>query len=1115
MRIFFPALSAAILSSTALADVNYVDFNSTSGLNFMGNAYATGGRVRLTDDSLSQAGAIWFATPQLITSPFEMECVFRWVGGSPGADGFAFVIQNTSAFQIGGPGCELAYDGILNGVAIEIDNWSNTSCNGPLVSDPGSTHVSVHTSGASGLSVSESTSLGSTTVIPNVEDGADHTLRVEYTPGTLDVFIDNLVTPVLSVPLDLDGTLFLTDGTAFVGFTAGTGGASQRHEVASWSFTENTGTPTGNNSPAIPVINEPSSPGQTLNPFDVHMEIGAFTDADVGDSHACTDWEIWSTSPVERVWFSSCATGPESVHAHLGDGVFMGAQSGETSLAGSTSYELRVRVSDDSGDPVTQWSQRATIPFTTGAKSSTFPLEVDDVLSSPEPRWTTTARADVILAGGGSPPSIRLENANSELLFTISGFDGVTNLFIDEPELHDHEAVRVVLEGGATGLVLAESTLTFVDYECETHRVLLPAINLSAGQSLYLWVSQDGSTYSGNAGQTAPDFTTLARGQDFPWVTAPGYEIDVFATDFQLPVNIAFIPNAGTGPNDPFFYVTELYGKIRVVDRSGNVSDYATNLIDFMQTGAFPGSGEQGLTGITVDPATGDVYAALLYDSQMFPGIHYPRVDRFTSNDGGLTAATQTTILDMVGESQGQSHQISHLEIHPDGKLRVSMGDGFAASTAQNIHSFRGKILRVNLDGTAPTDNPFYDAGDGITGRDYTWVLGIRNAFGGRYRHTDSSYYIVENGPSIDRIARLSTGLNMGWTGSDASMFTNALHNWIPAVGPVNIAFTEPQVFNGSGFPPSAQGRAFITESGPTYASGPQVQGKRISQWTFDMSGDPVLDPEHPFLVNYVGSGRATAVALAAGPDGLYFSELYSDTDNSPTLPGARILRVRFVGGVDCNGNDTPDVCDIASGTSADVNGDGIPDECGMGASLCTGDGGDQAGCTDCPCGNNASPGTIGGCLNSAGTATRLFATGSPSVSLPSGSSDDLRFALGEAPASAFCVLSSGDSVAPTNAMNPCFGADSGVQSALFDGLRCSVVNTRRHGGRSADSNGEVGTTNNPWGGEAAPPAGIAANAGFAAGQTRYYQVTHRDDPLLVCNRGLNTSQAIQVIHTP
>lgn len=184
--------------------------------------------------------------------------------------------------------------------------------------------------------------------------------------------------------------------------------------------------------------------------------------------------------------------------------------------------------------------------------------------------------------------------------------------------------------------------------------------------------------------------------------------------------------------------------------------------------------------------------------------------------------------------------------------------------------------------------------------------------------------------------------------------------------------------------------------------------------------------------------------------------------------------------------------------------------------SLCDGDGGNQAGCTNCPCSNNAPVGTIGGCLNSAGTGARLAASGDTSASLGSGSTTDLRFTLHEAVPGAFAVLLSGDSLAPTNAANPCFGLGTGTQAASLDGLRCVLQNIRRHGGRAVDSNGEVGVTNSPWGGEAAPAAGIAhaGGANFMAGQTRFFQAYYREDQTQVCMRGINTSQALCVEFT-
>ena len=377
-------------------------------------------------------------------------------------------------------------------------------------------------------------------------------------------------------------------------------------------------------------------------------------------------------------------------------------------------------------------------------------------------------------------------------------------------------------------------------------------------------------------------------------VLQPGFRIEEFASGFRLPVNIAFIPNATGNPDEPLFYVTELYGTIKVVLGNGTVIDYATGLLNFNPTGDFPGSGEQGLTGIVVEPASGDVFASLLYEAEE-PGLpHYPRVIRLHSADGGFTAATQTTVLDMAGEAQGESHQISNLTIGPDGKLYVHMGDGFVAATARDLNSFRGKILRMNLDGSAPSDNPFFDAADGIGARDYVWAYGFRNPFGGAWRASDATHYEVENGPSVDRLARVSAGTDYLWDGSDDSMRQLALFNWEPAHAPVNITFVQEGTFHFSGFPEDKADRAFVSESGPTFADGPQERGKRISEFEIAPGGGVTSGPTP--LVQYNGSGKSSVAALAAGFNGLYFSELYTEDSPDPTFPGARIFRVRFTG---------------------------------------------------------------------------------------------------------------------------------------------------------------------------------------------------------------------------
>jgi glucose/arabinose dehydrogenase len=554
---------------------------------------------------------------------------------------------------------------------------------------------------------------------------------------------------------------------------------------------------------------------------------------------------------------------------------------------------LRVRHRDNAG----LWSAFAERLFQTGSPTQIFPLALEDVANSPEPSLIDEAGVELIFSAGAF---FRLESSDKDLLLSIRGQDDSRTIIDNPPALANHAPVRAVISGGNTQLLLRTFRLTFADGDGVDHTIYFPSLNPAASQQIYFWISENGSSYLGDATQTTPDLSRLAQGAPVPWsITPPGYKVEIVAKGFQLPVNIAFKPNAGNQPKDPYFYVTELYGTIKVVTRDGTVSDYASNLLNFNPTGAFPGSGEQGLSGIAIEPITGDIFASGLYADPAPNGPHFPKVVRFHSNDGGLTAATQTTILAMPGESQGQSHFISTLTLGPDGKLYVNMGDGFDASTALNLNSFRGKILRVNLDGTAPADNPFYNAAGGISARDYVYAYGFRNPFGGAWRAADGSLYEVENGPDMnDRFAKVSAGGNYGWNGTGASMTINAIYNWMQTHAPVNIAFVQSQTFGGSGFPLEKMDHAFVTESGGTWATGPQRNGKRIVAFGLDAAGKLLSGPTT--LVEYTGSGKASASAIAAGPDGLYFADLYKDLDyQTPIDRGANILRVKFVGRAD------------------------------------------------------------------------------------------------------------------------------------------------------------------------------------------------------------------------
>jgi glucose/arabinose dehydrogenase len=442
---------------------------------------------------------------------------------------------------------------------------------------------------------------------------------------------------------------------------------------------------------------------------------------------------------------------------------------------------------------------------------------------------------------------------------------------------------------------------------------------------------------------TAAGWVALQPGykvQELPFAFDPGEET------WALPTNIAFVPESrrGTRPTDPLLYVTELWGRIRVVTNDYHVHTYASGLLNYDPTGNFGGSGENGVTGIVVDPSNGDVFAAMLYDDKTDSTSNtFPKVTRFTSTDGGihavdtdsaLTGTQGTDVLKMKNEPMRQSHIVSNLTFGPDDKLYVHVGDGFDQTRGQNDLSFRGKVLRMNRNGSAPTDNPHYAAADrGSDGlpdaEDYWFAKGLRNPFGGGWRDanpaagTPAQHFIVENGPSRDRFTMLVRDRNYLYDGSNASMsnyniawsetgtFEAGQPDWEPSPAPVNISFVQPSTWSGSNFPASKQGHAFVTLSGSTHLKGPQLgrAAKSIQEWVIDPDGTRHVpaagEPANPrLLVQYQGAGYSTAAALAAGPNGLYFSTLYPEAagatdDPTPQLPGAKVLRVVYVGVAD------------------------------------------------------------------------------------------------------------------------------------------------------------------------------------------------------------------------
>ncbi|MDQ7065075.1 MAG: PQQ-dependent sugar dehydrogenase [candidate division KSB1 bacterium] len=414
---------------------------------------------------------------------------------------------------------------------------------------------------------------------------------------------------------------------------------------------------------------------------------------------------------------------------------------------------------------------------------------------------------------------------------------------------------------------------------------LPPGLNLDSGSGYIAGVPSSEGTYDftlrvsdsqSPAASVEQTYRIIIRNTQNKWSVPDGFEIQPVVTDLHLPVNIAFVPNPGPRPQDPYFYVTLLYGDIVMVQRNFETTLYATDLLNFNPTGEFAGSGELGVTGIVVDPLTGDVFASMVYDSA---GQKYGKVVRFHSEDGGRTAATQTAILTAIPAAV--SHQVHALTIGPDGKLYLNTGDGSHPHSAPELDDLRGKILRMNLDGSMPPDNPFPGT--------YIYAKGFRNPFGAAWRPDDGFLYISDNGQKTDdRLVKVYPGEDYGWRLQNPDLTTGAIYLWNPVVSPVEMDFCV-----NTAFPPQYEGDLFVGWAGIPYLSGQNPVGKKIERFKLDAHGQVI---ENEIFIEYIGSGRATVVGVAFGPDGLYFTDLFGENgfDYKGRVRG-NVYRVRWV----------------------------------------------------------------------------------------------------------------------------------------------------------------------------------------------------------------------------
>lgn len=199
------------------------------------------------------------------------------------------------------------------------------------------------------------------------------------------------------------------------------------------------------------------------------------------------------------------------------------------------------------------------------------------------------------------------------------------------------------------------------------------------------------------------------------------------------------------GPDNDF-WVTERHGLLSRIDPTTGEKRVLLDLRDSVST-----SIENGMLGFVMHPR---------FDQQPYIWVGYVRkgdtsairtVARYTLRNDSLVEPVRILEIDTAGDI----HQGSRMMITPDDKLFITMGDGNWSEKAQDTFSLRGKLLRYELDGSVPVDNP-------VPGNPL-WTMGHRNQQGITML-PDGRIFTAEHGSVLeDEVNEIIKGRNYGW----------------------------------------------------------------------------------------------------------------------------------------------------------------------------------------------------------------------------------------------------------------------------------------------------------------------------------------------------------------
>ena len=300
-------------------------------------------------------------------------------------------------------------------------------------------------------------------------------------------------------------------------------------------------------------------------------------------------------------------------------------------------------------------------------------------------------------------------------------------------------------------------------------------------------------------------FLSLSSGKLVAGTLPDNFQAITVASDLHDPSGFAF------SPDGKMFITERISGKLLIAQENSADENWVVRSAPFYTfltprtaSGVPQRHRSAGLRDLAFDPDylnNGYIYAFYMHADTLQNRVVRIRVDParplFADSEFGEELLLELPFNDNIASG---SHNGGGLEFGADGSLYISTGDGwtgeFAGDPVQSLSSFTGKILRINKDGSIPTDNPFYQQTNG----DYRAIFatGLRNPFTLSKNPVSGALYINEaRGTKKADIYRVERGANYGhqaqgtssvrrpWangSGAGSQLITGGA--WYPTSGP-------------------------------------------------------------------------------------------------------------------------------------------------------------------------------------------------------------------------------------------------------------------------------------------------------------------------------------------